>query len=90
MQLQLEAPRLSISSLILLPVGPTPQLQQVVQGHLRVSWGSPREWRPPSVDHISDPAQDLTLFRVVFLVLGATKERTVWPDVALLEGNNIC
>lgn len=78
--------RMEVSTLTLLPAGPTPQLQQVVWGCVQVSRGSPWEWRPPLLDHISDPAQDFIQLVVVSLVLGGTTNCTVCPDVASLEG----
>lgn len=77
---------MEVSTLTLLPAGPTPQLQQVVWGCVQVSRGSPWEWRPPLLDHISDPAQDFIQLVVVSLVLGGTTNCTVCPDVASLEG----
>lgn len=73
-----------VSNLTLLPAGPTPQLQQVVWGRVRVSQGSPRERRPPLVDHVSNSAQDFIQFVVVSLVVGGMINCTVCPDVASL------
>lgn len=77
---------MGVSTLTLLPAGPTPQLQQVVWGCVQVSRGSPWEWRPPLLDHITDPSQDFIQLVVVSVVLGGTTNCTVCPDVASLEG----